>query len=278
MSRYMDALAQAKWIIKCQYGLTAASMVIAVLAMTGWRNSPKDFTAHIPPSLTGGAKIKIGRNEVPDPNVYIFAFYVWQQVYRWSANGQKDYGDQIFKLQAFFTPACQEQLKNDLSIRAKNGELDQRTRAIMEIPGLGYSEDRVITQADGSWNVLVDTQVLETSRGIPVKDAFIRYPLHVVRYDIDRELNPWQLAIDCYAKDARPERLDPKAVEITASTKGGVVKNSSGYASPDAAEPAVPAKQASSVAVPSTTPSSVSATRQAVPAPLAPVTLPHEGR
>jgi integrating conjugative element protein (TIGR03746 family) len=227
MAKYVDALAESRWTNKVLVGLCAAFFLLAVFAMAGWRAAPKDLTLHIPPSLQSGAKVKVGRMEVPDPNVYTFAFYIWQQVNRWQKNGQQDYGDQIFKLQAFFTPACREQLVNDQKHRADQGELDQRTRSVMEIPGLGYTDGRVEALADDSWQVLIDAQLQETSRGVPVKDAYIRYPLHIVRYDVDRERNPWQLAVDCYT--SRPERLDPKAIEIAKSKDGVIVQNSAAY-------------------------------------------------
>ena len=230
MARYTDALAQANWFIKCLLGAVAASTLVSVIAMFGWRSAEREVTLHIPPDLTAGAQIKIGRKEVPPSSVYLFAFYIWQQLNRWSTNGQHDYGTQIYKLQAYFTPACGQQLINDMTTRANQGELDQRTRAVMEIPGLGYREDRVAVQADGSWNVLLDTQIIESSRGVAVKDAFVRYPLHVVRYDVDRERNPWQLAIDCYTDRRRPERLDPRAVAIALEASGAVVQNTDAYA------------------------------------------------
>ncbi|MCR2307553.1 DUF2895 family protein, partial [Salmonella enterica] len=44
--------------------------------------------------------------------------------------------------------------------------------------------------------------------GSAVKDVFIRYPLRVVRFDVDRERNPWLLALDCFGSNA-PARLNP---------------------------------------------------------------------
>jgi hypothetical protein len=41
--------------------------------------------------------------------------------------------------------------------------------------------------------------VTESYRGEHIKDRLINYPLKVVRYAVDPELNPWGLAIDCLA-------------------------------------------------------------------------------
>lgn len=40
----------------------------------------------------------------------------------------------------------------------------------------------------------------------PVKRVLVRYPLHVVRYDVDPEVNQWGLALDCYT--GVPQRLE----------------------------------------------------------------------
>ena len=57
-------------------------------------------------------------------------------------------------------------------------------------------------------------QVTETFRGQSVKDAFIRYPVRVVRYDVDRERNPFRLALDCFGSGT-PARLDIKDSAIS---------------------------------------------------------------
>jgi len=36
----------------------------------------------------------------------------------------------------------------------------------------------------------------------------VRYPLRIVRFDADREKNPFGLAIDCFDDVAQPSRLD----------------------------------------------------------------------
>jgi integrating conjugative element protein (TIGR03746 family) len=55
------------------------------------------------------------------------------------------------------------------------------------------------------WIVTLDLDVDEYYRGDLVKRAFVRYPIRVVRYDVDPEHNPWGLALDCFANP--PERI-----------------------------------------------------------------------
>ena len=72
---------------------------------------------------------------MPKPNVYGFAYYIWQQINRWQTDGVKDYGQQIFNMQYYLTPRCQAQLQADMETRQGKGELRKRTRQITEIPG-----------------------------------------------------------------------------------------------------------------------------------------------
>ncbi|MBW8833419.1 MAG: TIGR03746 family integrating conjugative element protein [Burkholderiales bacterium] len=194
---------------------------------------------------------------MPDTTVYTFAFYIWQQVNHWKTDGTKDYGDQLYALQSFLTPTCREQLVADMEQRSASGELARRTRAVMEIPGLGYSEERVLVQGGNAWKVLLDTQVQETQANVPVKDAYIRYPLRVVRFDVDREKNPWQLAIDCFGGE-RPARLDAKAVAV--SQAGHTV--------------AQVRTDANAVAAPAPVPGPANATAPAAASTISPATLP----
>ena len=50
----------------------------------------------------------------------------------------------------------------------------------------------------------LDMELIETVRGMTVKNPIIRYPLRVVRYAVDPELNPWGLALDGWAKASMP--------------------------------------------------------------------------
>ena len=214
MSKFVDALQQARHESRRLYVLCLVLGGLALFAGWNWRTAARDLTLHIPPDLRNGATLKVGASpEVPDTTVYTFAFYIWQQINHWQTDGGKDYGDQIYALQAFLTPTCREQLVADMNQRSGAGELARRTRAVMEIPGLGYAAERVEVQGANTWKVLVDAQVQETQGNVSVKDAYIRYPLRVVRFDVDREKNPWKLAIDCFGAE-RPARLDAKAIAV----------------------------------------------------------------
>ena len=217
---YLDALATARAANK---SLRTTILVVAALGAGGMyfaARTPKVIDVHLAPNIQGGDAVAVhgGESDVPAVNVYGFAYYIWQQLNRWQADGSTDYGQQIFRFQSYVTPSCRAQLQADMQNRHSAGELRGRTRQMTEIPGLGYAANRVIADGTASWTVLLDMQLMETFRGQPVKDAFIRYPIRVVRYDVDRERNPWRLAIDCYGSH-RPARLDMSDVQAASAGK-----------------------------------------------------------
>ncbi len=217
-SQHLDALAAAR-----RQNATLAKLIVLVAALGAAGmyfaySVPKTLDLHLAPDVKAGDAVRFSNGEapVPDVNVYGFAYYIWQQVNRWQADGAKDYGTQIFRMQSYLTPNCQAQLQADMNERHQAGELRSRTRQMTEIPGFGYAANRVVADGASAWTVLLDMQLMESFRGQPVKDTFIRYPIRVVRYDVDRERNPWRLAVDCFGAH-RPARLDPREVEAVAA-------------------------------------------------------------
>lgn len=181
----------------------ALLLLVAAGMYAGWYSAPSRIEIDIPPDLRNGATMKIG--EKHPANVYMFAHYIFQQLNYWPEDGTQDYGKAVYRFAAYLTPYYRQQLLDDLKERGKAGEL-QRTRTVTEIPGHGYEENRVDILGDGSWIVWLDLQMTETVNGVPVKQAALRYPLHVVRYDVSRESNPYGLAINGYASDG-PRRM-----------------------------------------------------------------------
>jgi integrating conjugative element protein (TIGR03746 family) len=206
MAGFTNELDNKRFVIKLQWVFIAILTVLALYAISGWRAAPHEMTVHVPPDLRSGTRVKVG--EVPLPNVYAFAYYIWQQVNRWPQDGEKDYGAAIFKMQAFITPSCRQLLETDMTRKSNNGELTLRTRSLQEVPGHGYEDSHVVPLGNSVWKVLLDAEVFETVHGISVKNTAVHYPLRVVRFDADREANPFGLAIDCFDDDDQPARLD----------------------------------------------------------------------
>ena len=214
MSRYRSGIDAVRAHNRSLWGVIG----ILVLVITGQIYSasriPRAIKLHYPPDLRSGAVL--GIDEVPPANVYAFAHYIFQQLHRWPEDGSQDYGLNIYRLAAYLTPRFQAELVADLELRGKRGELAGRTRGVQEIPGHGYEERRVDIPSDDAWVVWLDLSLHETVGGMSVKETHVRYPLRVVRYDVDPEANPWGLVLDGFAGDG-PTRLTARELEAFGS-------------------------------------------------------------
>lgn len=193
------------------WGLAAGLLLLLALAIFGLHRARQALPpVHIPPELRFGATIAWG--EVPAPTVYMFGAYLFQQLHLWRVDGYKDYGQNIFRLQAFLTPKYRAVLEADLDWRAKRGELQGRIRQLSPLPGQGFEATRVEPLGAGRWRVWVDFAIDETVKGMAVKQTLVRYPLEVVRMEVDPEHNPWGLALDGYGSE-QPIRLTEEDVK-----------------------------------------------------------------
>jgi len=203
VSRYDNLVHTKNTMIKLLLGAVLVLVLLLVLALAGWARAPSAITLHYPPDLSTGAAQQLG--DIPKANIYGFAFYIFQQLNRWPNDGQEDYFERIHTLKHYLTPACFEERLSDFDSRNRNNELTGRSRAVWEIPGRGFDLLRVKATSNDTWVVGLDLHVQETYRGERVKDRLIHFPVNVVNYDVDPELNPWGLALDCYA--AAPRRI-----------------------------------------------------------------------
>ncbi len=169
-------------------------LLIAISIMAfGWSSAPNQISLHYPPDLRSGATMKIG--EISEAEVYLFADYILQQLNNWPKNGEKDYQSKISILRSYFTPTYQAELLRDYDTRKKQGELRKRVRNWSPVPGTAYDDSFVVNTGQG-WVVWLDVQIREYVSGGKVKELLLKVPMRVVPYDVDRESNPWGLALD----------------------------------------------------------------------------------
>ena len=201
MSRYRNELAGQREAIRALWGAVAVALACALILGVGWMTAPSALRIHIPPDLTAGATVR--PDDPGPPHVYTFALYIWQQLYRWPSDGAAEYRAKLDALVHFLTPACRQDRLDDFAARDARRELAGRQRAVWELPGRGYAPERVYHEGAGSWVVSLDLMIEETVLGERVKTRAVAYPVRVVRYDVDREFNPWGLALDCLAGTPR---------------------------------------------------------------------------
>ncbi len=198
-SRYRHEIDNARAHVTSLWGVIALLAALLAWALHGWSRAPERLTLHIPPDLSHGAVLRAG--EVPKPNVYAFAFYIWQQINRWTNDGERDYPKNLYAFQAYVTPRFRAELLRQLEERGRRGELVGRVRALHALPGAAYEDTFVEAAGPGAWTVRIDALIEETVAGLEVKRAPIRYWLRVIRYEVDPEANPWGLALDGFARD-----------------------------------------------------------------------------
>lgn len=210
MSRFKNEVMHLQSHVKTLRMCSGGLLVLVLMASAGWWHAPSDLTVHVPPDLRSGSTRKWW--EVPPESVYAFTFYIFQQLNRWPTDGEEDYSRNLKSLSAYLTPGCHSYLQADYEQRRRSGELRKRVRGLYEIPGRGYGDDpdtRVKVVSNRDWVVTLDINADEYHGTEQVKRALVRYPIKVVRLDIDPELNPFGLALDCY--DGAPQRISAPA-------------------------------------------------------------------
>ncbi|MBL4628431.1 MAG: TIGR03746 family integrating conjugative element protein [Roseicyclus sp.] len=138
--------------------------------------------------------------EVPPAFVYSFALTIVQKINNWQNNGSKDYSKNIMMLQNYITPSCRAFLTSDFKQKKQSGQLQNRTRIVMEMSGVGFNEGgntRLITR--GQWDVYLSLNVREFIGNKLVKNKDVFWPVKVVEFNVDSELNTQGLALDCFS-------------------------------------------------------------------------------
>ncbi len=208
MSQYDNLVHSRDVAIRVLLGLVGVLALLLLVALLGWSRAPQSIRLYYPPDLSRGAVQTMG--DIPKVSVYTFAFYIFQQLNRWPEDGEKDYYNRIYGLQAYLTPACYEDRMRDYD--ARRHEVRGRQRSIWEIPSRGFDNNKVQVITPTSWVVGLDLHIRETYRGERIKDRAVHYPLKVVAYDVDPEENPWGLVIDCLADMPRAIEIQTKEV------------------------------------------------------------------
>ena len=204
MRRYRHEIDNVRAHLRSLWAVIALQAVVILALWFGWSQAPKHLTVHLPPDLRSGAAQ--AADHVPEANVYAFAFYIFQQINRWASDGAEDYGQAIFRVSPYLSARYRAELITDMELKGKRGELAYRVRGVQEVPGHGFGEARVDVLGAGTWVVWLDLELSESVKGMTVKKTHIRYPIRVVRLDIDPETNPWGLALDGFEAPG-PRRL-----------------------------------------------------------------------
>lgn len=207
MSKYVNVEVARKAHINTLYFFIFVLLMACGALWYGWQTSPQNLRISIPPDLRDGAIVK--PDEYQAATVFAFALNTLREIYRWEENGVVDYGKKIQTMQHRLSPAYREFLIRDMNIKNKAGELKDRVRYALELPGHSlYRPEFVQTQSDGTWVVTINIEIVERVASMEAKRVPISYPIRVVRMNISPERNIWGLALDGYPAGRRPEEID----------------------------------------------------------------------
>lgn len=215
MRRYRLEIDNVRSHLRSLWAVIGLQGLIILALWVGWSQAPKQLRVYVPPDLRSGAVL--AAEEVPAANVYAFAFYIFQQLNRWPENGATDYGSAIFRISPYLTPRYRNDLIEDMELKARRGELAYRVRGVHEVPGHGFEERRVDVLSSDAWIVWLDLDLMESVKGMTVKQTTIRYPVRVVRQAIDPETNPWGMALDGYGTEGPRRLTDAELAEPSAT-------------------------------------------------------------
>lgn len=138
--------------------------------------------------------------EVPPAFVYSFALTIVQKVNNWQTNGDTEYPENLMMLQNYITPSCRNFFHDDYVKKKATGQLQSRSRFVMETSGIGFNGGQnTLTAGKGAWNVGLTLNVKEFVNEIMVKNIDVFWPMRIVEFNIDPELNPQGLALDCFS-------------------------------------------------------------------------------
>jgi len=194
------------WTLRACLGVLSAALIASIY---GWSQAPDRIKVDIPPDLRSGSTR--GINERHPFNVYSFGYYIFQQMNNWPVQGIDDYQKRIFSLSCYITPRFKGELERDYDQRLRTHELT-RTRALQEMPNRPYQPNRVYIESGSSWVAYYDVNIKETLRSETVKDIFVRYPIRIIKWDVDPECNLWGLALDGFYET--PKRLEETQQDI----------------------------------------------------------------
>jgi integrating conjugative element protein (TIGR03746 family) len=170
-------------------------IVVAALWLS-LQGSIKTQSVSIPPDLRSGATVELGKAH--PANVFAFTSYIFQMLNDWPVDGSKDYGKNIYKLQAYLSKSYMEKLLGETKLKGARGELEGRTRQLKLLAG--YDEQHVDIISDTSWVVWLDIELTEHVKGLEIKRLNIRYPIKIKKIDSQPDTNPWGLIIDGYTQ------------------------------------------------------------------------------
>lgn len=198
MATYHDLVQEKDKVIRYLWRISVGLVLALLLSMWGWKNSQQDITLYYPPNLNVSSALKIA--QIPEETIYAFVPLILQQLYLWEESGDINYEENSYRLRQFLTTDFQRTIHNEAVQGKQKGTLRGVQRSLQVIPSSIYNESSVQPVGD-HWIVWIDVEIRDIVNRIEVYRGIHRMSVRVVRYDINREFNPWQIALDGIEND-----------------------------------------------------------------------------
>lgn len=195
MSRTINVVNAQKFHIATLHLVILVLSLICVAMWYGWKTAPESLRVILPPDTRYGATIKPGDFDLA--TVYGFAKLTFTGFNRWVEDGEQEFPKKLTEYQPYFTPKFYGELDGVMQNKASKGELQGRSRYLLDAPGWEtFHDEKVKVLDDGSWVVVLRFEVLENLGTMQVKKVTIEYPLHIVRMNVEPDKNAYGLAIN----------------------------------------------------------------------------------
>ena len=164
---------------------------------------PKRYEFWLSPGMAAnGGLMKSGN--IPNEYVQGFVTSLMPTLYSWQANGKDEFNRNMKAFHYYFTPRHEQLLEQTLSA-FKNAQLFNRVQVASLYRFMEADDIKRI--GTNSWEVkliLRITQRLKDNSPMVIADKVVAYHLRVVKVNLSKLHNPFQLALDGYTK---PETL-----------------------------------------------------------------------
>ncbi|MFO9584300.1 DUF2895 family protein [Legionella pneumophila serogroup 1] len=171
---------------------------------------PKRYEFWLSPNMAANGGL-MKASEIPNEYVQGFVTSLMPTLYSWSNQGKEEFNRNIKAFHYYFTPHHEQLMRGTLAAY-KNAQLFDRT----QIASLyRFMEPQDIQKiGPDTWEVkmvLRITQRLKDNSAMVIADKVVAYSLRVVKLNLSRLHNPFQLALDGYTRPE--ERLQDLLVD-----------------------------------------------------------------
>jgi hypothetical protein len=179
-----------------------ATLIIFGLIIT-LATSPKRYEFWLTPNMAANGGL-IKASEIPKQYIQGFVANLLPTINTWSKSGKKEFESNLAGFHYYFTPRHRALMKKTLTAY-QDAQLFNRTQVASLYRFMEPNDVKAI--GTNTWEVHVVlriTQRLSDDSPMVIADKVIDYHLRVVKINLSRLQNPFQLALDGYTQ---PEQL-----------------------------------------------------------------------